>query len=469
MRPDLLPPAIAAELAKLQDQVPPFAGEQAAAALELAFGRPVEQVFAEFDRTPLAAASIAQVHAARLPDGRAVVVKILRPNVAALIQRDVEVLYVDRGARGAYWPEARRLHPVEVVAEFERTLAVELDLMREAANAAQLEAQFRGLGLAARARDLLGLLPAERADDRAHRRHPSRRPRRRCAPRAPTSSGSPRTASRSSSRRCFATISFTPTCTPATSSSTSRTRRGRSTSPSTSASSARSTSATSTISPRIFSRSSAATIAASRACTSTRAWVPAGTRVDELEAAVRAVCEPIFNKPIKDISFGVVLLRLFQTARQFNMEIQPQLVLLQKTMLADRGLGQAALPRARSVEDGEARARAVDARAARSAHALEAARRGVARDQRRSRHAAARAASRAAARRRRGRGRAAPAAARRRRRGAAPRGAARAARRRRGALDRRRALERARGARVARLDRQPALGLAVLVLAPRRG
>src|SRR5688572_16908871 len=147
VRPDLLPADIAAELAKLQDQVPPFAGEQAWGALEAAFGRPVEQVFAEFERTPLAAASIAQVHAARLPDGRAVVVKVLRPNVAALILRDVEVLYVIAAAAERYWPEARRLRPVEVVAEFERTLAVELDLMREAANAAQLKRNFQGSDL----------------------------------------------------------------------------------------------------------------------------------------------------------------------------------------------------------------------------------------------------------------------------------------------------------------------------------
>ncbi len=144
VRPDLLPLEVAAELAKLQDQVPAFAGEEATAALELAFGRPVEQVFAEFEREPLAAASIAQVHAARLPDGRAVVVKILRPNVAALILRDVEVLYAIAGLAERYWPEAHRLHPVEVVAEFERTLAVELDLMREAANAAQLKRNFAG-------------------------------------------------------------------------------------------------------------------------------------------------------------------------------------------------------------------------------------------------------------------------------------------------------------------------------------
>src|SRR6185295_6286443 len=144
VRPDLLSPEVAFELAKLQDRVPPFPGEQAVATLEAAFGRPLGEVFAEFDRTPLAAASIAQVHTARLPDGKAVVVKVLRPNVATLIRRDVEVLYSIAGLAEAYWPEARRLHPIEVVAEFEKTLANELDLMREAANAAQLKRNFAG-------------------------------------------------------------------------------------------------------------------------------------------------------------------------------------------------------------------------------------------------------------------------------------------------------------------------------------
>jgi hypothetical protein len=127
VRPDLLAPEVAFELAKLQDQVPPFAGEAAVAALERAYGRPVDDVFAFFDREPLAAASIAQVHAARLRDGTDVVVKVLRPNVRALIERDVEVLYAAAALAERYWPEARRLHPSEVVAEFEKTLAAEID------------------------------------------------------------------------------------------------------------------------------------------------------------------------------------------------------------------------------------------------------------------------------------------------------------------------------------------------------
>jgi ubiquinone biosynthesis protein len=343
VRPDLLPPDIAAELAKLQDQVPPFAGEQAAAALHAAFGRPVEQVFAEFERTPLAAASIAQVHAARLSDGTAVVVKVLRPNVAALIQRDVEVLYVIAAAAERYWPEARRLHPVEVVAEFERSLAVELDLMREAANAAQLKRNFLGSELlhvpevhwdycrtdvltierivGVQVDDIEGLRAAGADIKRLAENgveifftqvfrhnffHADMHP------------GNIFVDVTDPKKPKYVAVDF---------------------------------GIVGTLDERdkhylaenflAFFRRDYRRVAQLHVDSS---WVPAGTRVDELESAVRAVCEPIFNKPLKDISFGFVLLRLFQTARQFNMEIQPQLVLLQKTLLQIEGLGRQLYP-----------------------------------------------------------------------------------------------------------------------------
>jgi ubiquinone biosynthesis protein len=343
VRPDLLPPEIAAELAKLQDQVPPFAGEAAAAALAAAFGRPVEQVFAEFDRTPLAAASIAQVHAARLPQGQAIVVKILRPNVAALIQRDVEVLYAIAALAERYWPEAHRLHPVEVVAEFERTLAVELDLMREAANAAQLKRNFAGS-------ELLyvpeiywdfcrpNVLTMERivgiqVDDIAALRAAGTDIKRLAENgveifftqvfrhnffHADMHPGNIFVDVTHPQRPKYVAVDF---------------------------------GIVGSLDERdqhylaenflAFFRRDYRRVASLHVDS---AWVPAGTRVDELEAAVRAVCEPIFNKPLKDISFGLVLLRLFQTARQFNMEVQPQLVLLQKTLLAIEGLGRQLYP-----------------------------------------------------------------------------------------------------------------------------
>jgi ubiquinone biosynthesis protein len=343
VRPDLLPPDIAAELAKLQDQVPPFAGDQAAAALAAAFGRPVEDVFAEFDRTALAAASIAQVHAAKLPGGQAVVVKVLRPKVAALIQRDVEVLYAIASLAERYWPEAHRLHPVEVVAEFERTLAVELDLMREAANAAQLKRNFSGS-------DLLyvpevhwdycrsNVLTIERIigiqiDDLAALRGAGADIRRLAENgveifftqvfrhnffHADMHPGNIFVDVTEPAKPRYMAVDF---------------------------------GIMGTLDERdqhylaenflAFFRRDYRRVAALHVDSS---WVPAGTRVDELESAVRAVCEPIFNKPLKDISFGLVLLRLFQTARQFNMEIQPQLVLLQKTLLAIEGLGRQLYP-----------------------------------------------------------------------------------------------------------------------------
>ena len=343
VRPDLLPPDIAAELAKLQDQVPPFAGDEAAAALAVAFGRPVEQVFAEFDRTALAAASIAQVHAARLHEGQAVVVKVLRPNVAALIQRDVEVLYVIASLAERYWPEAHRLHPVEVVGEFEKTLAVELDLMREAANAAQLKRNFAGSDLlyvpeiywdycrpnvltierifGIQVDDIAGLRAANADIQRLAENgveifftqvfrhnffHADMHP------------GNIFVDVTEPKRPRYMAVDF---------------------------------GIMGTLDERdqhylaenflAFFRRDYRRVASLHVDSS---WVPAGTRVDELEAAVRAVCEPIFNKPLKDISFGLVLLRLFQTARQFNMEVQPQLVLLQKTLLAIEGLGRQLYP-----------------------------------------------------------------------------------------------------------------------------
>src|SRR5215469_13383448 len=137
-RRDLLPDDIADELARLQDRVPPFPGSVAREIIERAFGRPVAEVFAEFDETPLAAASIAQVHAARLSDGKDVVVKVLRPGMREWIERDLEVLYALARLAHRYWGEARRLRPLEIVSEYEKTILDELDLMREAANASQL-------------------------------------------------------------------------------------------------------------------------------------------------------------------------------------------------------------------------------------------------------------------------------------------------------------------------------------------
>jgi len=343
VRPDLLSVEMAGELAKLQDQVPPFAGEQAVDALLAAFGRPLDTLFAEFDRTPLAAASIAQVHAARLHDGAAVVVKVLRPNVRAFIQRDIEVLRAIAELAERYWPEARRLHPIEVVAEFEKTLANELDLMREAANAAQLKRNFAGSELLyvpevywdycrPNVLTLERIFGIQVDDIDALRRAGTDIKRlaengveifftqvfRHNFFHADMHPGNIFVDVADPARPKYVAVDF---------------------------------GIVGTLDARdqhylaenflAFFRRDYRRVASLHVDS---AWVPAGTRIDELEAAVRAVCEPIFNKPLKDISFGLVLLRLFQTARQFNMEVQPQLVLLQKTLLAIEGLGRQLYP-----------------------------------------------------------------------------------------------------------------------------
>jgi ubiquinone biosynthesis protein len=343
VRPDLLTPELAEELAKLQDQVPPFPSQLAVETLQRAFHGEFDQLFAHFEREPLAAASIAQVHGARMHDGTSVVVKILRPNVHAIIQRDLEVLYAIAGLAERYWPEARRLHPTEVVAEFEKTLHNELDLMREAANAAQLRRNFAGS-------DLL-YVPEIYWDY--------------CRPNVLTMeriSGIPishldelRAAGTDIKRLAENGVEIFFTQVFRHNFFHADMHPGNIfvdvTDPAQPRYVAVDFGIVGTLDERdqhylaenflAFFKRDYRRVASLHVDSG---WVPAGTRVDELESAVRAVCEPIFNKPLKDISFGLVLLRLFQTARRFNMEVQPQLVLLQKTLLAIEGLGRQLYP-----------------------------------------------------------------------------------------------------------------------------
>jgi ubiquinone biosynthesis protein len=342
-RQDLLPPDIGAELAKLQDQVPPFPTSQAMAAIETAYGRPGNQVFSEFADTPLAAASIAQVHVGRLPDGKEVAIKILRPNVRSDVERDLEVLYAFARLAERWWPESRRLRPVEVVAEYEKTILNELDLMREAANAAQLRRNFIGdpkIYVPEVYWDWCrpGVMVMERIHgipiDDMDALHAARVNIPRLAANgvaifftqvfrdnffhADMHPGNIFVDARDPEQPRYCAVDFGIVGT-----LDDNDRRY--------------------LAENFLAFFDRDYHRVARLHVDSR-WVPPGTRVDELESAIRSVCEPVFNKPLKDISFGQVLLRLFQTARQFNMSIQPQLMLLQKTLVQIEGLGRMLYP-----------------------------------------------------------------------------------------------------------------------------
>ncbi|HXA93067.1 MAG TPA: ubiquinone biosynthesis regulatory protein kinase UbiB, partial [Steroidobacteraceae bacterium] len=342
-RRDLLPADIADELAKLQDRVPPFPAATARASIERAYGRSIETVFAGFDDAPLAAASIAQVHAARLPNGKEVVVKVLRPGMREVIERDLEVLYALARLAEKYWTESRRLRPIEVVAEYEKTVLDELDLMREAANAAQLKRNFG-------ASDLLYVPEVHwdycRTDvmvmERIHGVPISDMQSLRAA-------GTDIAKLAQNGVRIFFTQVFRHNFFHADMHPGNifvliddpRNPRYA----------AVDFGIVGTLDLRdqqyladnflaVFDRDyrRVATLHVESG------WVPAHTRIDEMESAIRTVCEPIFGRPLKDISFGHILLRLFEISRRFDMVIQPQLMLLQKTLLNIEGLGRELYP-----------------------------------------------------------------------------------------------------------------------------
>ncbi len=341
-RRDLLPEDLADELEKLQDRVPPFPSDEAVAVIERAFGRPLGEVFASFERTPVASASVAQVHFATLPDGKEVAVKVLRPGIAPVIAHDVALLDAMAWLLERLWADGKRLKPREVVAEFAKHLGDELDLMREASNCSQLRRNFldspllmvpevhwdwcrsqvmtmgrmqgtpigqikklreQGVDLKALSRAGVEIFFTQVFRDGFF--HADMHPGNIFVA---TDPAIPDTFGRyialdfgimgtlNEVDKKYLAINFLA------------------------------------FFHRDYHRVAEAHIESG--------WAPATTRVDELEAAVRAVCEPIFDRPLKDISFGYVLLRLFQTSRRFNVEIQPQLVLLQKTFLNVEGLGR---------------------------------------------------------------------------------------------------------------------------------
>ena len=343
-RRDLLPADIAEELAKLQDRVPPFPDAEAKAAIEKSLGQPVGEVFGSFETAPLAAASIAQVHAATLKDGREVIVKVLRPGMREIIRRDLDVLYALARLVLAYVPDSTRLRPVEIVAEYDKTIMDELDLMREAANAAQLKRNFQGsklLYVPSVYFDLCrsDVLVMERIRgiqiSNLARLRELKVNFRKLAEHgveifftqmlwhnffhADMHPGNIFVLADDPENPVYAAVDF---------------------------------GIIGTLEPRDLEYLAGNFLAffdrdyrriAELHIES--GWVPAGARVAELESAVRTVCEPIFQKPLDEISFGVVLLRLFEVARRFQMTIQPQLVLLQKTLLNIEGLGRDLYPR----------------------------------------------------------------------------------------------------------------------------
>ena len=341
-RRDLLPLDIADELAKLQDQVPPFPPEQVMAQIEAAYGRPANEVFAEFDPVPVASASVAQVHFARLhakDGGHEVAVKILRPDMDAVIEHDLALLDTMAGLLEKVWSDGKRLKPREVVAEFAKYLRDELDLMREAANCSQLRRNF--------ADSKLLLVPEVYWDlctttvmvmERMHGVPISQHD-------ALEAAGIDFSALSRAGVEIFFTQVFRDGFFHADMHpgnifvATDPEHHGKYI--------ALDFGIVATLTDddkdylaqnllaffqRDYKRVATAHIEAG--------WAPPGTRVDEFEAAIRAVCEPIFDRPLAEISFGRVLLRLFQTSRRFQVEIQPQLVMLQKTLLNIEGLGR---------------------------------------------------------------------------------------------------------------------------------
>jgi ubiquinone biosynthesis protein len=342
-RPDLLPQDIAVELTRLQDRVPPFPGSQARAILEKAYRQPLDQVFASFDETPLASASISQVHAATLHDGRRVVVKVLRPGIEKIIYSDVRVLQTLATLANRYWPEARRLRPVEVVAEYRKTIIHELDLMREAGNAAQLrrnfehndqlyvpEVHFEYCRSNVMVMERISGIPVNDIDAlRAVDTNLEQLARygveifftqvfKHNFFHADMHPGNIFVDASDPANPTYIAVDFGIVGTLTTEDQHYLAANLLA------------------FFKRDYRRVAQLHVESG--------WVPAGTRVDELETAVRTVCEPVFNKPLREISFGMFLLRLFQTARQFDMHIQPQLVLLQKTLLNIEGLGRQLYP-----------------------------------------------------------------------------------------------------------------------------
>jgi ubiquinone biosynthesis protein len=342
-RRDLLPRDIADELERLQDRVPPFSSVEAKRIVEAAYEWPLTEAFARFDESPLAAATIAQVHGAQLKNGKEVVVKIVRPGIRALIARDIEVLFSLAELANRYWSEAHRLRPVELVREYEKTILDELDLMREAANAAQLRRNF--------ADSRLLYVPEVYWDycrrnvmvmERVHGVLINNIPelQRRGANIQRLAENGVEIFFTQAFRHNFFHADMHPGNIFVLLDDPEHPRYA-----------AVDFGIVGSLEPRdqhylaenflAFFEHDYRRIAQLHI---DAGWIPSHVRVDELEAAVRTVCEPIANKPLKEISFGQVLISLFEAAQRFDAQMQPQLMLIQKTLLQIEGVGRQLYP-----------------------------------------------------------------------------------------------------------------------------
>jgi ubiquinone biosynthesis protein len=342
-RRDLLPPDIVDELEKLLDQVPPFPLQQARGIIEQELEKPIDELFGSFDDKVLASASIAQVYNAVLPDGESVVVKIVRPNIEARIRQDIRLLMVLARLADRYWQEAKRVKPVQIVEEFEKTLLNELDLVREAANASELRRYFEDSNdlyvprvywdyckTRVMVMERIEGIPVSDIDQLKQHKinlevlsrkgvevfftqvyqnnffHADMHPGNIFV--SPENPDDPKyiavdfgiMGSLSTQDQRYLAENFVA------------------------------------FFNRDYRRVAELHVDSG--------WVDRDTRIDDFEAAIRTVCEPMFQRPLAEISFGQLLVRLFQTARQFNMEIQPQLLLLEKTFLHIEGLGRQLYP-----------------------------------------------------------------------------------------------------------------------------
>ncbi|SFN05798.1 2-octaprenylphenol hydroxylase [Formivibrio citricus] len=334
-RRDLLSQDLADELARLQDRVPPFPAETAVRMIEASLKQPVSQLFASFECEPVASASVAQVHAATLPDGRKVAVKVLRPGILPVIESDLALLRTLAGWVEKFSADGRRLRPREVVAEFDKYLHDELDLMFEAGNASQLRRNFAGseqlivpeVFYDYCSREVLVLewmdgIPVSQID----------RLRAEGVDLKQLSKNGVEIFFTQVFRDGFFHADMHP-------GNILVTPQGQYI-----ALDFGIVGALSDVDKRYLAINFLAFFNRDYLRVATAhiesGWVPADTRPEELASAVRTVCEPFFNKPLAQISFGLVLMRLFEVSRRFNVEIQPQLVLLQKTLLNIEGLGR---------------------------------------------------------------------------------------------------------------------------------